>query len=207
MWVVLPWRRSIGQWQTAMPETSETSSLTEQLQAWRAGSDSALVQVMDRVYADLKQIAARRLGQSGGHATLSPTELLHEALLSAMAAPMEFKNRAHFFATMSLAIRSILVDHARARMAHKRGGGEIRVTLTQVDAADESMVVDLLAIEQALNALEKLDARCGRILHLAYFAGLDRAEIADVVGVSIPTVDRDLKFARGWVNRALHESG
>ncbi len=190
-----------------MTSNSESPSLTEQLQAWRAGSDNALVEVMDRVYVDLKQIAARRLNQSGGNATLSPTELLHEALLSAMATPMEFKSRAHFFATMSLAIRSILVNHARARLAQKRGGGEIRVTLTELDGGDESIVVDLLAIEQALNALEKLDPRCGRVMHLAYFAGMNRAEIAEVVGVSIPTVDRDLQFARGWLNRALHPTG
>lgn len=182
---------------------ADDTSLTAQLQAWHAGSDAALAAVMDRVYADLKKIAARRLSQSGGSATLSPTELLHEALADAMAAPTEFKNRAHFFATMSLAIRSILIDHARARMAQKRGGDAVRVTLTEADVGAESMVVDLLAIEQALSGLEQLDPRCGRVMHLAYFAGLSRVEIADILGISIPTVDRDLQFARGWLNRAL----
>jgi RNA polymerase sigma factor (TIGR02999 family) len=182
---------------------ADDTSLTAQLQAWRAGSDAALAAVMDRVYADLRRIAARRISQSGGNATLSPTELLHEALVDAMATPTEFKNRAHFFATMSLAIRSILIDHARARMASKRGGDAIRVTLTEADVGDESMVVDLLAIEQALGALEALDPRCGKVMHLAYFAGLSRVEIADVVGISVPTVDRDLQFARGWLNRAM----
>lgn len=181
---------------------ADDTSLTAQLQAWRAGSDAALATVMDRVYADLKRIAARRISQSG-NATLSPTELLHEALVDAIVAPTEFKNRAHFFATMSLAIRSILIDHARARMASKRGGDAIRVTLTEVDIGDESMVVDLLAIEQALSALEALDPRCGKVMHLAYFAGLSRVEIADVVGISVPTVDRDLQFARGWLNHAM----
>ncbi len=182
-----------------------SASLTEQLQAWRAGSDTAFAAIVDQVYAELKLIAARRLGQNGGHDTLTPTELLHEALLQALPAPMAYQNRAHFIATMSLAIRSILIDHARARIAQKRGGGAVRVTLTGLDLSDESMVVDLLAIEQALSQLEALDPRCGRVMHLTYFAGLSRAEIATLLEVSVPTVDRDLQFARAWLNRALHD--
>ena len=183
----------------------ESLSLTEQLQAWREGSDSAFAAVVDQVYAELKLIAARRLAQNEGVVTLTPTELLHEALLQALPSPVAYQNRAHFVATMSLAIRSILIDHARARVAQKRGGGAIRVTLAGIDAGDDSMVLDLLAIEQALTRLEQLDPRCGRVMHLAYFAGLNRAEIAELLQVSIPTVDRDLQFARAWLNRALHD--
>lgn len=120
-----------------------------------------------------------------------------------MPAPGDFKNRVHFFATMSLAIRSILVDHARARSTGKRGGGLIRVTLSHVEQGEEGRIVDLLAIEEALIQLEQLDARCGQVMHLTCFAGLTRDEIASLLGVSIPTVDRDLRFARSWLNRRL----
>lgn len=180
------------------------SSLTEQLVAWRAGNEGAFAEVVEETYADLKRIAARRIAQGGGTATLSPTELLHEVLMRAMEGAGEFKNRVHFFATMSLAIRSILVDHARARVAQKRGGHQLLVTLNDNDLGEDSMVGDLLAIEQALTQLEQLDPRCGKVMHLTYFGGLNRAEISELLQISVPTIDRDLKFARAWLNRALH---
>jgi RNA polymerase sigma factor (TIGR02999 family) len=144
---------------------------------------------------------------SGGAATLSPTELLHEALIGIMPSQMDFENRAHFFATMSLAIRSILVDHARARAADKRGGGElVRVTLSDLEIGEESQAIDLLTIEQALTQLEALDPRCGQIMHLTYFAGLEQDEIALLLNTSVSTVTRDLKFARGWITRVLENA-
>ena len=140
---------------------------------------------------------------AGGMVTLSPTELLHEALIGILPTAMDFKNRTHFFATMSLSIRSILIDHARARSANKRGGDLVRITLSNADQGEESQVMDLLAIDQALSQLETLDPRCGQIMHLTYFAGLEQDEIAALLDVSVSTVTRDLKFARGWVTRAL----
>ena len=185
-------------------ETAETcDSLTALLGSWRQGSGTAFSTLIDQVYDQLHAIAARRLGQSHGLATLSPTELIHEALLGVMPAPGDFKNRVHFFATMSLAVRSILVDHARAKTAGKRGGGLIRVTLSNVDSGEEARLVDLLVIEEALTQLERLDARCGQVMHLTCFTGLTREEIAGLLGISVPTVDRDLRFARAWLSRAL----
>ena len=183
------------------------SDLTTLLHAWRAGSGTAFGDVIEHAYEELKRIAARRLNQGGGSATLSPTDLLHEALIGLMPTNMDFKNRAHFFATMSLSIRSILIDHARARAANKRGGDMVRVTLTNADIGEESQAIDLLAIEQALTELEALDPRCGQIMHLTYFAGLEQDEIASLLNTSVSTVTRDLKFARGWITRALsHET-
>lgn len=182
-------------------------SLTLLLHSWRQGSGTAFGSLIDRVYDQLRAIAARRLRQSGGSATLSPTELVHEALLGVMAAPREFHNRVHFFATLSLAVRSLLVDHARARSAGKRGGGLARVTLSL--AAFEGtggQIVDLLAIEEALVQLERQDARCGQVMHLTCFGGLTREEIAGVLGISVPTVDRELRFARAWVRKALRQN-
>src|SRR4051794_12933315 len=103
-----------------MTTDSPCDSLTILLQSWRQGSNSAFGTLIDQIYDQLRAIAARRLHQGGSFVTLSPTELVHEALLEVMPTPGDFKNRVHFFATMSLAIRSILVDHARARSAGKR---------------------------------------------------------------------------------------
>ena len=180
-------------------------SLTALLQSWRQGSGTAFGTLIDQVYEPLRAIAAKRLSQGNGSATFSPTELVHEALLDMMPAPRDFKNRVHFFATISLAIRSILVDHARARSAGKRGGGLIRVTLSHAEQGDGSQIVDLLAIEEALSRLERLDARCGQVMHLTCFAGFNREEIAGLLGISVPTVDRELRFARSWLNKALRD--
>ncbi len=185
----------------SLPKES-ASDLTTLLHAWRDGSGTAFGSLIDQVYEELKRIAARRLVQAGT-ATLSPTDLLHEALIGIMPTDMDFKNRAHFFATMSLAIRSILVDHARARGAHKRGGDMVRVTFTNVDVGEESQAADLLAIDEALNQLEKLDARCGQVMHLTYFAGLSREDISEMLDVNVRTVARDLLFGRAWVAKAL----
>ena len=182
---------------------SPPADLTTLLHAWQSGSGTAFSGVIEQVYADLKQIAARRLRQSGAAATLSPTELLHEALIGIMPAEMDFKNRVHFFATMSLAIRSILVDRTRARMAEKRGGDQVRVTLTHAEAGEESMTIDLLAIDQALSELERMDPRCGQVMHLTYFGGLSRDEIAETLQVNVRTVARDLLFGRAWIAKGM----
>jgi RNA polymerase sigma factor (TIGR02999 family) len=197
-----------------VPESPMTTdprrgSLTTLLHSWGQGSGTAFGTLIDQVYDQLRAIAARRLSRSGGFATLSPTELIHEALLGVMDSPREFENRVHFFATMSLAVRSLLVDHARARSAGKRGGGLIRVTLNAElgELGDDGRIVALLAIDEALAQLERLDARCGRVLHLTCFAGLTREEIANLLGISVPTVDRELRFGRSWLNKVLtHDS-
>lgn len=186
-------------------EKGEQESLTTLLHAWRAGSGTAFASVIDQVYDQLRTIAAMRVSRSRGSITLSPTELLHEVLLKVAPAPMEWNDRAHFFASMSLAIRSVLVDHARARFADKRGGSErVHVTLTEgIGVGEESVAADLLALEQALTQLEAMDPRCGQVLHLTYFGGLSREEVAAILNISVPTVARDLRFSRAWVAKAM----
>ena len=186
-------------------EQARHAGLTELLQSWQSGDGRAFARLFERVYAQLKDIAAQRLREVNGASTLTPTELLHEAVLRVVDSPMDFRNRAHFFATMSLLVRSALVDHARARLAVKRGGQAVRVTLTHADAGEESGVADVLSLDQALTKLEALDARSSEVLHLTYFAGLDRQQIVDVLGVSLSTVDRELKFARAWLSRELEQ--
>lgn len=180
------------------------SDLTGLLQAWRNGDGRALTAAIEQVYTQLRRIAAQRLVRQGGSATLSPTELVHEAVLGLLPAPMDFANRSHFLATVSLAMRAILVDHARARATDKRGGDRVRLSLSRIDASDAAEAAfDLLALEQALAQLESLDRRCGQIMHLTYFGGLQQDEIAALLSVSVPTVKRDLRFARSWLLKAM----
>lgn len=191
----------------ASPEIAAKADLTALLHAWRQGDGQAFSTAIERVYAELKRMAAQRIG-GGREATLSPTELVHEVVIGLMPASMDFANRAHFLATMSLAMRAILIDHARARSADKRGGDRVRTSLSRIDAEDEAgAAIDLLALEQALSQLEALDARCGQVMHLTYFGGLAQDEIATLLNVSIPTVKRDLRFARAWLLNALDHAG
>ena len=185
-----------------MPKSNEPR-LTDLLHSWQEGGRESFGRAFEMAYEELKRIARQRLRQSGEDLTLSPTALLHEAYLRVAESDVVFRNRAHFFAGMSLYIRSALVDHARARQAEKRGGGDVRVSLSEVLAAEESMVAEVLALDQALDALATLDPRCAEVLHLSYFAGLDREGIAEVLGVSLATVDRDFRFAKAWLREEL----
>jgi len=179
--------------------------LTQLLIAWRGGDREAFESFLAQVYRDLRQIAQVRLRRDAGNPTLSPTELVHEAVLGLMRGETDFNNRAHFFATLSMAMRAVLIDHARARVADKRGGDRVMVSLSKIDSHEEAMAIDLLALEQALLALETLDARSAQVMHLSCFGGLDQEQIAQVLGISIPTVKRDLRFARAYVGKALDD--
>ena len=179
---------------------TDAPPLTQLLNEWHHGNGAAFAKLLDQVYVQLKQIAAFRLREVGGASTLAPTDLLHEALLRVVDAPVDWKNRVHFFASMSLYIRAVLVDHARARQAGKRGGRHVHLTLTGADVGAEANTADLIALDQALSRLEALNQRSGEVLHLTYFAGLTREEIAEVLKISLATVDRELRFARAWLN-------
>lgn len=185
------------------PPQAPNTSLTTLLHEWKEGDGAAFSRVLDQVYEQLKRIAGQRLREVSGDSTLSPTELLHEAVLRVADSPSDWKNRSHFFASMSLVIRSTLVDHARAHAARKRGGDQLRVTFTDLEVGEDSQIADILALDQALTALEEIDPRGAGILHLTYFAGLSREEIASILGISVPTVDRELRFSRAWLSETL----
>ncbi|MBI3368932.1 MAG: sigma-70 family RNA polymerase sigma factor [Burkholderiales bacterium] len=160
--------------------------------------------LMDSVHAELLRMAGSRLRGGGDDAvSLASNDLVSEALLRVMAAPPDWNNRAHFFATLSMTMRSVLVDHARARQAQKRGGQWDRVTYTLSAIGEESMAADLLTLDALLRQLADEDERAAEILQLTYFAGLKREDIATVLGISVPTVDRELRFARAWLAEQL----
>lgn len=175
--------------------------ITALLHAWRDGDAGALPQLTELVYAHLRTLARQRL-RGSEPSTLDPTSLVHESFLRLCNADVDWRDRAHFFALAALHMRNVLIDHARARDADKRGGGAVHVTLT-ADAASASATPELLALDAALRRLEDEDARTGKIIELTYFGGLNRDEIAHVLAVSVPTVDRGLRFGRAWLKREL----
>jgi len=185
-----------------------TEDITRLLHSWRSGDADAGELLFDEVYGALRGMAVARLGSGRDDVTLRPTSLVHEALLRMMGREVGFADRAHFFALAALKMRAVLVDHARANLAAKRGGGAINLTLSHVDALDGRVVddvgdCDVLALHQALVRLSEHDHRAGRAVEMAYFGGMSHEEIALVLEVSVPTVDRDLRFAKAWLNRQL----
>jgi RNA polymerase sigma factor (TIGR02999 family) len=177
------------------------SPITELLHAWRSGNNEALPPLTELVYAELRGMAWRRL--RGADATLNPTALVHEAFVRLCESDVDWRDRAHFFALAALHMRNVLVDHARALQAEKRGGGLIQVTLTGMDEAPTENTADLVALDDALCRLESEDPRTGKVIELTYFGGLGRDEIAHVLDISVPTVDRNLRFGRAWLRREL----
>jgi RNA polymerase sigma factor (TIGR02999 family) len=182
---------------------SSDTSLAALLAQWQKGDGAAFASLFEQGYVELKSVAAMRIAQVSGNATLTPTELLHEAVLRVMDAGATWQNRAHFFASMSIYMRSVLVDRARARQSDKRAAVFAQLTLVDAEAGEESGISDLLALDHALNQLEQLDARSSAVLHLTYFAGLKRTEISEVLKVSPQVVDRELRFAKSWLNAQL----
>jgi len=179
-----------------------TAPITALLRRWHEGDSAAADVLLPMVYAQLRVIARRHLaGERAGH-TLVPTELVHEAYLKLNDGPPNPTDRAHFFAIASRAMRQVLVGHERHRRANKRDGGE-RVTLSSLDPPEMNPSIDLLAFDQALQALERVDARKARVVEMRAFGGLEFNEIAEVLDVSRATLARDFRAARAWLYRAL----
>ena len=186
----------------------EPDGLTQLLARWEAGDRDALVDLMPAVYNDLRRLANHHLaGERAGH-TLAPTALVHEVYLRLGSyEAISWQDRAHFFAMASKIMRRVLVDHARKKRAAKRGGGESAVTLIESrEAGTGPDGVDLIALDEALTQLEALDERQCRIVQMRFFGGLRNEEIAEVLGISVPTVKRDWAVAKLWLRRALSGS-
>ena len=180
------------------PETT----VTDLLHAWRDGDQGAFARLLAQLGAELRRMAASRL-RGVETPSLASGDLLHESLLKLMADPPDWQNRAHFFATVSIVMRNVMVDHARARQADKRGGQWQQATDTLSAHGEESWVADLLTLDQLLNRLQAEDSRAFEVLQLTYFGGLQRDEIAQVLAISVPTVDWELRFARAWLAEQL----
>jgi RNA polymerase sigma factor (TIGR02999 family) len=160
---------------------------------------------VELVYPELRRIAAQHLSRERPGHTLQPTALVNEAYLRlAQQSPGKaWTDRTHFFAVAARVVRAVLVDHARARLAAKRGAGAIGVTLSDADVQVAAPPVDLLDLDAALEVLERLDAQQGRIVELRHFAGLSIEETAGVLGISPATVKRDWLVAKTWIRRHM----
>lgn len=181
----------------------EAGAVTQWLKRWRAGDAKALDRMLPLIYAELRRLAAAQLRHEAAASTLQPTALVHEAYLKIVdASQVDWRDRTHFLALAARAMRQVLIEHARARQAAKRDGGE-RVTLGSVDTPDPRNSVDLLALDQALRQLAALDERKARVVELRAFGGLEFDEIGELLGVSRATLDRDFRSARAWLYHAL----
>jgi RNA polymerase sigma factor (TIGR02999 family) len=181
-----------------------STDVTQLLLDWNNGSNAALEKLMPAVYKELRKIAARYLrGERSGH-TLQPTALVHEAYIKLIdRSQVNWQNRAHFLGTAAQLMRNILVDHARARNAAKRGGGEYKVSLNEAMISSEPPDVDLIALDEALDELSALDPQQGRVIELRFFGGLSIEETAVVLGISPTTVRRDWTTAKLWLRRRM----
>ena len=177
---------------------------TQLLARSRAGDDPAREELLPRVYEELHRIAHARLARHRPGDTLNTTALVHEAYLKLVdGARAGWHDRAHFVALASRAMRFILVDYARARMVGKRGGGQIVLPLDESRVAAEDRAEDLLDLHEALEHLAEADERLGRLVEYRFFGGMTHEEIADVTGMSVPTVKRDWRRARAWLYHTM----
>jgi RNA polymerase sigma factor (TIGR02999 family) len=181
-----------------VPEPAD--DITTLLQRWAEGDPKAGDDAIERAYADLRHLAAHYLRQESTGNTLQPTALVHELYLrlhDGVAVP--WTDRKHFFVVAAGQMRRILVDHARARHADKRGGSDLRVELRDFHAASLPRDADLLALDEALARLAQLDARAASVVELRYFGGFSESEAADLLEISIATLKRDWEFSRSWL--------
>lgn len=181
------------------------SEFTVILQRIDAGDPQAAAELLPLVYEELRKLAAQKLARETPGQTLQATALVHEAWLRLGAdAQPEWRNRAHFFAAAAEAMRRILIDTARRKKAQRHGGNFERVNLDALDLAANMDDGQLLALHEALDQLAEHDAAKAQVVKLRFFTGLTNEQVAQVLGVSEPTVKRHWAYARAWLYRAMN---
>jgi RNA polymerase sigma-70 factor, ECF subfamily len=190
---------------TPAPSSHE---ITLMLHEWSAGNREALEKLLPLVYDELHRQAARYLRRERRDHTLQTTALIHEAYLKLVdQRRVHWQNRAHFFAIAAQLMRRILVDHARTQGRAKRGGGDMRIMLTEAVAVTQQRDINLIALDEALSRLTAFDARQGRIVELRFFGGLDVEATAAVLSLSPATIKSDWSLAKAWLQRELTRGG
>lgn len=189
--------------------TSPGHAVTELLESFRAGDRAALDAIFPLVYDELRFLARRQLGRERAGHTLDSVALVNEAYLKLVDQnSVHLESRAHFFGVSSRAMRAILVDHARARNAAKRGGGATAVALDDVaDLLTDAQAEHLEALDEALSRLAAVNAEASRVVECLYFGGLTLDETAVALGMSVATVRRRWSLAKAWLGRALQPGG
>jgi len=187
-----------------MSTTTHQHHVTQLLGAISDGDSRASAELLPLIYDELKKLAQGYMAKEAHQLTLQPTALVHEAYLRLVGqSEVKWSGRGHFFGAAAQAMRRILVDQARHRNRQKRGGGRGRVELSENAAAIDPPTTDLVALDEALDALEKFDKRKFQVVMLQYFAGLSVDETAGALGLSATTVRNDWTFARAWLMRQL----
>ncbi len=185
---------------------SEAQGLTQLLIAWGEGDQAALNQLLPLVNDELRRLAGNYMRrESPGH-TLQTSALVNEAYLRLIDQKnVHWQNRAHFLGIAAQLMRRILIDHVRKSHYLKRGGGAIQVSLDETAAVTAGRAAELIAVDEALEKLTAMDVRKGRIVELRFFGGLTEEETAEVMSISVPTVQREWRAAKAWLHRMLSE--
>lgn len=181
---------------------STSHDVTQLLVAWGHGDEAAADQLIPLVYGQLRRIARNRLRGEFASQTLQSTDLINEAYVRLVEQSVNWQSRAHFYGIAARLMRQILIDKARARHALKRGGDQQQISLADVDG-EFKQSRDLLALNEALEALSQIDPKRSEIVELRFFGGLTIEETAEVLGVSAPTVERSWRAARAWLQTEL----
>ena len=187
------------------PDGTDDQDVTESLRAWSAGDEGAFSGLFPQVYGELKRLASRHLrGERLGH-TLQTTEVVHEAFVRLVDQKrMRWQDRSHFYSFASVMMRRLLVDHARRRDSVKRGGTDKPLSFEeQLDLPVSSVSAQILALDEALQSLARIDARKVKLVQLRYFGGFSIAETADILGCSKATVVRQWNVAKAWLQREM----
>ena len=181
--------------------------VTELLQGWRSGDTKALDDLLPLVYKELRRLARGQLRRERPDHTLQSAALVNEAYLRlvGMKAP-QWESRNHFFAIAATVMRQVLVDYARRRRAGKRGDGIFRVSVSEASEKSPQADVDVIALDEALQALTKIDPRQARVVELRFFGGLSLEEISNALQIGPATVQRDWTAARAWLHREMSKN-
>lgn len=179
-------------------------TVTQLLVKWGSGDRAALDELIPLVYSELRKLAASYLRRRSGSNTLQATALVHEAYVRlADQSSISMEHRAQFFGLAAKIMRDILVDHARKRVSAKRGGDQLRISLSKAERLGHKPEVELLALDDALNSLAETNPKHSRVVELRFFGGLTIDETAQVMGLSHATTERYWSFARAWLRREL----
>lgn len=184
--------------------TEGAHEVTALLERLRAGQEGAADPLFARVYGELRRLAASHMARERPGHTLGATALAHEAYLRLVGQRrVDWQSRAHFMAVAAMAMRRILINHARGKLADKRGAGQVVATFDEQVLGQPLRARDLVRLDEALEELAALNERQSKVVAYRFFVGLGYEEIAEVMGVSVPTVRRDWRFARAWLVRAM----
>lgn len=181
--------------------------ITQILERWRDGEREALEELVPIVYRELREMARWRVKRLPPGSAIQATALVHEVFLRLHTAEVNWRDRMHFFAIAARLMRQVAVEEARAQQSAKRGGGWRRLQLSEAGVALPQDEMQVLAVNEALEELERLDERKAKVVEMRFFGGMENAEIAEVLGVSVDTVKRDWKFSKLWLARQFGLQG